>query len=174
MKFVVGSRSPAKLRAVEEVAGALFPGSRVEGVEVDSGVAAQPRSDAEAIRGAEQRARAALDARGGTLGVGIESGVMWLEDRLFALSWVAVRDAHGRVGLGCSPRLELPPGVAAAVEAGAELREAMHRFGAPADPGPAGGAMGVLTTGRVTRESAMRDALHCALARFRQPDLYRG
>jgi non-canonical (house-cleaning) NTP pyrophosphatase len=95
---VLGSTNPAKLRALEEVVARILPGAEVVGVDVASGVAEQPRSDVEALRGAEQRGRAAIAARPANYGVGLESGVADFDGGLFCFTWAAVIAAR-RCGL---------------------------------------------------------------------------
>ena len=55
MKIAVGSTNPVKLTAVRIAAQGQWPDAVVEGFAVASGVAEQPRSDAETRQGAENR-----------------------------------------------------------------------------------------------------------------------
>lgn len=66
MHVVVGSRNPVKVSAVETALAAFDPA--VSTVAVESGVAEQPRSVAETIEGAENRARRAYDSSRTELG----------------------------------------------------------------------------------------------------------
>jgi len=59
---VVGSTNPVKIAAVAAVLGRTGTGAHVDGIAVPSGVRDQPEGDDETIRGARQRAQAALDA----------------------------------------------------------------------------------------------------------------
>lgn len=172
-RVAVGSLNAAKLRAVEEVVARLFPGARVEGVAVGSGVGEQPRGDEETLRGADARARNARLAVDAHLGVGIESGVERHAEGLYVFTWVAVCDAAGVAGRACTARLQLPPSVAASVERGAPLERAMaSAAGAAAELGRHGGAMGHLTGGAVTRTHAIVQALHFAFAPLTRPEHY--
>src|SRR5437762_12274047 len=74
LEVSVGSGNPVKVRAVREVFRALGLPARVRGVRVPTEVSDQP-FDHEAVRGAVNRAKAAL--REGDLGVGIEAGLVW-------------------------------------------------------------------------------------------------
>jgi non-canonical (house-cleaning) NTP pyrophosphatase len=73
---VVGSTNPVKIAAVMAVLGRSGSEARVRGIAVPSGVRDQPEGDPETIRGATQRARAALEVSDADLGVGIEGGVV--------------------------------------------------------------------------------------------------
>ena len=75
---IVGSTNPVKLTAVQTGFGAMFPQERFNfrGIDVPSGVSAQPQSDAETLQGAKQRAANAREqVPGADFWVGIEGGV---------------------------------------------------------------------------------------------------
>src|SRR5262245_43240465 len=73
---VVGSTNPVKIAAVTAVLELIGSHARVRGLAVPSGVRDQPEGDAKTIRGATQRATAALEASGADLAVGIEGGIV--------------------------------------------------------------------------------------------------
>jgi inosine/xanthosine triphosphatase len=168
----VGSTNPIKVAAVREVVRLLFPGYVVEGVAVSSGVGDQPQTDRETLQGAMNRAQGAMARRSAEYGVGIESGVERVENRLFGFTWVAVRSGDGDTGLGCSARIEIPPRVASLLHQGAELDEGMRKLTGIRGLGRAEGAMGLLTQSHVTRGDAIRHALHFAFARFTSRAVY--
>ena len=172
IRAAVGSRNPVKVEAARAALQTLVPEAEVRGVEVRSGVADQPRSDEEALKGAEQRAAAALESSGAAYGIGIESGVDRVGGRLYGFTWAVIRDRDGRTGRGSSARFLLPPEVERALERGLELDAAMHAVTGVAGLGRAEGAMGYLTGGRVTREEAARQAMLFALAPLLHPELY--
>ena len=60
----VGSKNAPKIQAVRDALGAFVPDLEVDGVEVETGVPEQPVGFDEILRGAKNRAQAAL-ARGG-------------------------------------------------------------------------------------------------------------
>lgn len=166
MTIVVGSTSRSKASAVRQVAGRAFPGAGVVAVDVPSGVAAQPTSREEAIRGALARARGALGTAGADLGVGIEGGVEVHPEGVFLSAWCAALDREGTAGLGSGMRIRLPDDVARRVLAGEELGAIVDAMADDADAHEALGAIGVLTRGLVTREEALAHAVAAALAAF--------
>lgn len=189
----MGSRNPAKVDPVRDVAAALFPGAAVTGVGVDSGVSAQPASDEEAIAGAISRAEAALALAGAgagsaegaadlaglrgqstVFGVGIEAGVASVGGRLFGCTWAAVVSGDGTIGLGSSARFQVPPVVAEGIARGEEMGEVMARVFGDARIREREGAMGVVSSGHVTRRSATVQAVSFAFAPFVSPHLYPG
>ena len=163
-RVVVGSGNPVKRRAVISV----FPDATVELASVASGVSEQPRGHAETIAGAETRARNALAADDGAdYGVGIEGGVTRFDgvEGLYLIMWAAATDGD-RTGRGAGPSLRLPDGVAARVEAGAELGPVMDDVLGEEDVARRGGAAGAFTGGRLPRADALADAVRVAFGPF--------
>ena len=172
-RVVVGSENPSKVEAVRAVMAQVDPSCRVEAVEVDSGVPAQPWGEAETRAGALNRARRAL-AAGGHLGVGMEGG---LEDRagcLYVTCWCAVVDAEGRESLALGAAMPLPERVAAQLSpaSGAELAPIIDSLAGRPGTGKVYGAIGLLTGGLRDRRHAWEDALAYALAPWLRADLY--
>ena len=168
---VVGSSNPVKLAAARAVLGRLAPAVEVRGVAVPSGVPDQPWGDAETIAGATTRARGALAALpGAALGVGFEAGVVDEgEGRVRSCAWAAVLAPDGRLGVGGSLAMPLPPAVAARLHAGEELGHAIDALTGAQGTKHAGGAVAVLTAGLVDRQGAYELLLAYALARFLAP-----
>ena len=171
-RVVVGSKNPVKIAAVRAVLERAGCPARVEGLAVASGVADQPVGDAETIRGATQRARAALDATGADLGIGLEGGVVEEEGFMRTCAWAAVVSRDGRVGVGGSLAMVLPDRVASLVRDGVELGHAMDRVTGEHNTKHNAGAVGILTAGLVDRQRAYEWLVTYALAPFLSPDHY--
>ena len=171
---VVGSTNPVKVAAVTAVVERAGSGARVSGVAVPSGVRDQPEGDAETIRGATQRARAALEASDADLAVGIEGGVVEEAGHMRTCAWAAVVARDGRVGIGGSLAMTLPDRVAALVREGMELGHAMDRVTGGRDTKHGAGAVGILTGGLVDRQRAYEALVTYALAQFLAPAYYSG
>lgn len=170
--IAVGSTNPVKCGAVRVVLSALAPRARVEGVAVASGVPDQPFGDEETIRGALTRAAAAREALGAELGVGIEGGVVAMDDgSVRTCAWAAVVTRDGREGVGGSLAMRLPERIAALVRGGLELGHAMDRVTGERDVKHGAGAVGILTAGLVSRQDAYEVLVAYALAPLLQPDL---
>jgi len=179
MRVGVGSGNPVKRRAVEQVlessAGRDLADEvsgdpttvAVESVPVPSGVSEQPTGHAETVAGAENRARAVLDAGGHDLGVGIEGGVARFDgaDELFLVMWAAVSDGS-RTGRGAGPSIALPDDIAARIDDGEELGPVMDDVLDATGVARRGGAAGALTAGRVDRADALATAVAGALGPF--------
>ena len=160
----VGSMNPVKIGAVRTVIERLAPHARTEGMEVASGVRDQPWGDAETIRGALARARAARSALDAEWGIGIEGGVIDADDgRMRTCAWAAVVARDGREGIGGSLSLELPTRVALLVRGGMELGHAMDAVTGERDVKRGLGAVGILTRGLVSRQAAYETLVAYAL-----------
>jgi len=168
----VGSKNPVKLAAARAVLARVTPSARVEAVDVASTVRDQPFGDEETIRGALARARAAREAVGAELGIGIEGGVVESEDGMRTCAWAAVVDGSGREGVGGSLAMPLPDRVADLVRDGIELGAAMDRLTGEHNTKQRQGAVGILTAGLVDRQAAYEVILSYALARFLTPELW--
>lgn len=164
-RIAVGSRNPVKVSAVASVVRHWSPLSPVEGVAAASGVPDQPVGDDETIRGAVQRARAARLALDADIGVGLEGGVVELEDgAMRSCAWAAVALRDGREFVGGSLAMPLPPAVAALVRSGVELGHAMDTLTGGHDTKHGAGAVGILTNGMIDRQRAYEVLVTYALA----------
>jgi inosine/xanthosine triphosphatase len=168
-RLLVGSTNPVKVAAVAQVVQRVWPKAEVVGIGVASGVAVQPLSDEEAITGAINRAQQALAGVAGDLGVGLEGNTLETPYGMFTTAWVAVSDRAGTVGLGSSGRLLLPAKVAESIRHGAELGTVMDEVAGERNTKQRQGAVGILTNGLITRQTALETAVVYALARFLQP-----
>ncbi len=161
----VGSRNPVKMAAVREA----LDGREVVGVDVASGVSAQPVGDEETIRGAVNRARAALAVGPAEAewGVGLEGGVAEIGGSLYCFAWCAMVDRAGQLGLACTGRCELPPRVAALIlRDGMELGAANDLVFGRVNSKHGEGAVGILTGGRIDRAAFYAPAVTMAMVRF--------
>jgi inosine/xanthosine triphosphatase len=171
---VVGSTNPVKIAAVQAVVQRVAPAARVHGVAAPSGVPDQPWGDEETQRGAEARARGALAAdAAATLGVGVEGGVVATPDGgARTCAWVVVVDRAGRIGVGGSLAMPLPPAVVARLAAGEELAHAMDAVARTTGSKYGQGAVGILTAGLVDRQRAYEPLVAYALAPWLAPGLF--
>ncbi len=171
MRIALGSTSASKVRAARAVCARAFPGAVVESLDVPSGVSAQPLHEAETIRGAQTRARAARARLDADLGIGIEGGVHQDAHGMWVCAWAAVVDRSGREGLGSGIRVPLPEWIARRALAGEALGAIVDRHLGTSDAHEALGAIGLLTKGLLDRQAALEQALLAALAPWLS-DLY--
>ncbi|RQG97960.1 inosine/xanthosine triphosphatase [Natrarchaeobius chitinivorans] len=170
MRVAVGTTNPVKLEAVERALQDHTPS--VTSVAVDSGVSEQPRSVAETVTGAKNRARRAFDGSDVAYGVGLEGGVARPTDGsdLFLIMWAGVTDGS-RLEVGSGPSIRLPDRIAERLETGEELGPVMDDVLGTDGIAEADGAIGVLTDGMTDRTRALAHAVTCAFGPF-QTDQY--
>lgn len=172
MKVVVASRNPVKIGAARGAFEIQFPDASLEmiGCEVDSGVGEQPDSDALTRHGARTRAAGARQSRpDADFWVGMEGGIELVGERLMAFAWMAVLARDGEMGEARSATLPLPPAVRKLIADGMELGAANDRVFSTLNSKQGGGAYGLLTDGRYTRESIYTQTLVLALIPFVNP-----
>lgn len=178
MLVLVGSLNPVKIGAVEDAFSRFFDGIEVQGFDVDSGVGDQPVGD-DTLRGAHGRAAALadLDGRRG-LGaawfVGIEGGLVHLDDHWLACGAVCVLDRHGRRSMGTSPAFPLPDGVVEQLHEGRELGHVIDELSGDRGTKRRGGAIGHFTRGVMSRRELYVHGVVVALVPFLNERLYFG
>jgi inosine/xanthosine triphosphatase len=165
VRILVASTNPVKIEATREAFASYYPEVSVDGIEVASQVPAQPVG-AQTYEGARNRARTARQAAApGSVAfcVGIEGGIVRVDDRWFALGWICIIDADGREAYGASPWFELPAAVIGEVLSGVELGAVMDRLTGSHDTKRRGGAIGHFTRGVVSRTDLYAAGLRVAL-----------
>lgn len=166
---VAATTNPAKIHAIAQAFNDVFgEGScHIEGVEVDSGVAAQPLTHLETRTGARQRVMNARQVRPeADFWVAIEAGIE--DDSAFA--WMVIEN-HKLRGESRSASFTLPAIVMKGIHAGRELGDEMARLTGVENIKHKGGAIGAFTAGHLTRTSVYHQALILALCPFHN-DIY--
>lgn len=170
MRVGVGSVNPVKVGAVREAFGQYYPDCEVVGGKVESGIAEQPMSEEETVRGATNRALAALEY--GDFGVGLEGGVTEIGGVLFECAWCVVVDKNGKKGLGGGLYFELPEKVAKRIRAGGELGPIMNELTGEDNVKERSGAIGIFTKGKLDRKTAYVQLVTSALIKFVSPEWF--
>ncbi len=169
MLVVVASHNPVKKAAVSQAFQSEYGAANIEIVAVDakSGVSNQPRGDTETRSGAINRATdAAAKQQDADFYVGLEGGVDLFDDKLMAFAWIAIRHSSGEMSTVRSVSLPLPDAVRDLVAEGLELGAANDQVFSTINSKQKGGAFGLLTEGRITRESVYGQATSIALIPF--------
>ncbi|EKO3606663.1 inosine/xanthosine triphosphatase [Vibrio metschnikovii] len=168
--IIVASLNPAKINAVKSAFEQLFPNHtlQLQGVTVDSGVAAQPMSDEETKQGALNRVHHAEQAYpGADFYVGLEAGI----EQGMTFAWMIVKSAE-QYGESRSASLMLPPAINQRLHANNELGEIMDDVFGTDNIKQKGGAISLLTQHHLTRSSVYHQALILALVPFLHPELF--
>lgn len=173
MKIAVGSKNPVKVGAVEDGFRLYYPDCNVTGMEVESGVAEQPMTEEETVKGARQRANIALKTEiNADFGVGLEGGVCEIAGKMYECAWVCVVDRAGIEGLAGGLYFELPPKVAEKIRAGGELGPIMDELTGEINVKQKLGAIGMLTKGKLDRKSAYVQIVVSAMIKFVSPEWF--
>ncbi len=171
----VGSRNPVKVESAKQAFHRVWPGQpwRVWGYDVASGVPEQPMNETEAVQGAGNRARAALEANcRAEYGVGMEGGLVYSAGRWMECGWIVVVDRHGNEGIGATATMDLPGRFVEELQSGQDLGAICDRAFGTSGVGQDQGYFGLMTNGAVTRMQAYREATAFALARFAHPRVF--
>lgn len=173
MRVVVGSQNPVKVEASGQAFRLFFDDVQILPVSVESKVKAFPTSQAETVHGAMNRVRAAAAAQPeAEFAVGIEAGIIPFQRRRFVQAYAVVLH-EGQLGLGASAALELPLNVLELIDPTSDAsKDIVDTIFGRKNVFQNEGAFGVLTKGRLTRTTVIRDAVICALARFLNPQYY--
>ncbi|MGY0694753.1 DUF84 family protein [Virgibacillus sp. FSP13] len=148
MKISVGSKNPTKMNAVEEV----FPTDFVITISASSSVSAQPFSDEETKEGAINRAMECVKRSPDTMGIGLEGGVMYVDDQLYLCNWGALVDLEKNIYTASGARIPLPEEINTQLTKGHELGDVMDDFAMKQEVRKNEGAIGIFTNELITRK----------------------
>ncbi|TYS69114.1 DUF84 family protein [Sutcliffiella horikoshii] len=155
MKVVVGSRNPAKYKAVHNAMRELEMEAETINLEVESGVSKQPMTDQETIEGALHRARGALkEIEDADFAIGLEGGVV-LDSTpsasVMVCNWGALVAKDGMEYIAGGARIPLPDAFKQEILTGKELGDIMDEYCQRKDIRKHEGALGIFTEGAVSR-----------------------
>lgn len=164
MKIIIGSKNPAKIKAVH----AVFQSYQAEftSLNVSSGVRDQPFSDEETIKGAINRAFAALKEGDGEIGIGLEGGVQETEYGLFLCNWGALVEEGKPPIVAGGARVPLPEAVAVRLLAGEELGPVMDDYTNKEDIRKKEGAVGIFTNGQISRSEMFAHVMKLLVGQY--------
>lgn len=176
MKVLVGSENSVKIRSVQEGFLTFFEHVEVVGLSVDTGVAEQPVNN-ETFEGAKNRAeniKRINDQRdlGATFFVGVEGGVLQLQDRCFCLNVVYILDQHNRNSFATTGLYELPNAISEDLLLGKGLGHALGELAGDSYAARQHGTVGFLTNGKIDRFQNQAQGITLALIPFLNDNLY--
>jgi inosine/xanthosine triphosphatase len=174
-KVIVSSLNPVKLNSVKKGFAEIFPDEEFifEGRPVKSGVADQPLSDEETLRGALNRAFGAKKLfPEADYWAGIEGGIEKRGSEMEAFAWVVIsgKNITGKAKTGS---FFLPPKVVELVNEGKELGEADDIVFGRTNSKQEAGAVGILTKNLTNRTEYYSHAVVLALIPFVNGNLYK-
>jgi inosine/xanthosine triphosphatase len=174
LTVVVASTNPVKVQAATDGFRRMFPDIQLDVIaaEAHSAVPRQPRSTAETLTGALNRAANAMTSQPhADYWVGIEGGVQDDGLEMTAFAWVVVR-SKTVTGKACTASFVLPAAVAELVRQGKELGEADDIVFHQSNSKQANGAVGLLTGDVIDRAQLYEQAVILALIPFKNSARY--
>lgn len=162
--IAVGSLNQTKVNAVKDV----FKKEKFEiiGFEVPSGVSEQPLSDEETLKGAINRAKAALEVGKAEIGIGLEGGVMETESGMLLCNWGALYTSDNLLIKAGGARILLPQEVALGIKSGKELSTVIDEYTSKHDVRSNEGTIGIFTNGRLNRKEMFSHIMKLLLGQY--------
>ena len=180
MKINVGSKNKLKIEAVEEAVKLypdIFGETEIFGIGIDSGLYGHPKNIKETVEGAICRAKKAFSDC--DYSFGLEGGLMEVPQTITGFMEVGVCAIYdGKdISLGLSPAFEWPVKVNEMILSGnADASHAFKALGITHHEkiGEAGGgAVGLLTDGKMTREDFTKYSIIMAMVQLEKREMYR-
>ncbi len=174
LKIIVGSRNPNKVEAVKAAFAKYFSNVEITGVEVDSGVGAQPLSMDAIVKGAKNRAQQAY-APGYDYAIGLEAGLFDFPEvptQFLDVTCCAIFDGK-QFFFGLGPAFEYPDAVVQRIVAeGKEASDAADEVFDMKNIKHKEGIVGVMTKGIMKRKEFVEHSVIMALTRIVNKELY--
>ncbi|QPC47269.1 DUF84 family protein [Mangrovibacillus cuniculi] len=149
MKVMVGSKNPTKIEAVTNAFISCEYKIEVQGSDIPSFVSAQPIGHEETKLGAINRAKQAVI--GNDIGIGLEAGIVIMDDAYYLCNWGALVHSSGELFVAGGLLLPLPNFLYEHLHAGEELGPLVDQFWNRQNTKHQEGIAGILTNNRVKR-----------------------
>ncbi len=174
IKVVVASKNPVKIQAVSNGFKKMFPDKEFSflSLSVLSGVADQPLSDDETLRGANNRVENASEKLPGAgFYVGIEGGLEFIDTKAEAFAWVVIKK-NNYYSRSRTATFMLPEKITDLIKEGRELGEADDIVFGLDNSKQKNGAVGILTNNVIDRTNCYTQAVILSLIPFKNNRLY--
>ena len=158
----VGSENPIKIKAVEEVINNLIGKILIKGIDINSKVSPHPIGLEETTKGAINRAKGAYEHSSCIYGIGIEAGLIKINNKYLDIHICAVYDGFD-YSIGTSRGFELPMEIVNKIKNSVECSLAVKELYGLENIGQKEGIIGYLTNGSLNRIDLCKDAVLCAL-----------
>jgi len=173
IKVVVGSKNPVKIGAVELAFAKMMGECEIIGISVPSGISDMPMSFDEIVRGAKNRAQAALELVEADYGVGLEGGMDDTDLGTFLMGFVAIVDKQGTWGYSMGGGLYMPEKIVKIVkDSGRELGDVMDELRGLQNTKQHEGCVGYFTDNLVDRQESFEKPTISALSRFKKKEWF--
>ncbi|MFZ2682267.1 MAG: inosine/xanthosine triphosphatase [Patescibacteria group bacterium] len=177
LNVLVASRNPVKIQAIKQAFEKMFPTEEltISGAEIESGVAEQPMSSEETLRGARNRNQTLRQNHPqADYYASIEGGVFAdTNDELMVLAWIVITNSAGQESKAQTGTFLLPPVITAQIKNGVEMGVAADNLHGTTNVKQGLGTVGILTDGVINRTDYYVHAAVLALIPFKQGELYK-
>lgn len=172
INVLVASTNPVKIAATKTAFLKYFKNIKVSGLVADSGVPDQPIGEKEVFLGAKNRALFLKNKHRADYYVGIEGGILKINNRWMGFGCMCIVNSVGKMGFGTSPWFELPDSVSKRLLKGEELGFVMDDLMNDNNTKHKGGAIGFFTNDVMNRKDLYLQGLIVALVPFIKKDLF--
>lgn len=147
MKVIIGSHNKAKVKAIRRV----FKDNIIQRIDAPSRVSHQPTRDEETLLGAINRARYCHNQYPNSLSIGLEGGVMLINEELYLCNWGVLMSPKTDMIKASGARIKLPDEFINELLKGVELSELIDAYSQKTNTRHAEGAIGIFTEGIIDR-----------------------
>lgn len=175
MQVIIGSQNIPKFNATESAFKVAFPDEviNLKGLKTDSKVSSHPTTAQESMNGAINRVMHAKKlSPGADYYVGIEGGLLRVDDLAWEIGWVAIANEKGDIATGLSSGIALKGAILDSIIDGRELNDVLQGSFGIKSAGNNNGFSGLATNNMVTREASYEQGIKSALAQFLHPEYY--
>lgn len=171
--IIIGSHNPVKIQAAQHALALFYPNADIqsEGVAAPSLVSEQPMTEKETQQGAINRLKYCQAQANADYYFSMEGGVDNFSSGPATFAYVAISDGKHQ-SVGRSANLPIPKKVFQQLLKDRELGDVMDELFGTTNIKQAGGAIGLLTGNKATRESIYTQAIVLAMAPLLNPTLY--
>ncbi|MHA1271827.1 MAG: inosine/xanthosine triphosphatase [Promethearchaeota archaeon] len=184
LNICVGSLNPVKIKAVRSAFKHYFNNFKIFKIEADSKVPPEPIGMETIIRGAINRAKAAINylkedlkLDSNIFGIGIEAGLVEIPNTISGymdFQYCAIMDEKERITLGSGIGFEYPSFVIDTILSGKskEIGEIMGKIAGDVNLKKEKGSIGFLSKDIIKRKDILKNSVICALLPRINSDLY--
>ncbi len=163
MKIAIGTTSKLKIEALKDALDKLGLKAEIASIKTDSGVSNQPFGFDEIIIGARNRTDKSLKETSADIGVGIENGLVEIEDNYFDVAGVFVVSKTGENSTAFSAAILMPDWIIREIkENKTEVGEITKKLSGDEEKD----GFKYFTNGAITRREALSQALVFAFAKI--------
>lgn len=163
-EIAIGSTNPVKVQAVKNALN--DEKVHIVSCSASSKVRPQPLSDEETLQGAINRAKDCLEKTASILAIGLEAGVVLLQNQIYLCHWGALADRNDNTYFTNGPLILLPPEYSKPLLQGENLEDIMHHSTGIESLGAKEGAIGIFTQNRLNREQVLTQMVKALFGQY--------